>query len=332
LLKDRRIEVIAGAKNVRIDSWVGIFDLRTRASIRLEDLNMNQLKTILLLGTLTAILIGIGGAVAPGMIWLFVAIGVVMNVGAYYMSDKIVLRMHGARAVSREEAPDLHAMVEELTQRANMPMPKIAVIEDDQPNAFATGRNPAHGVVAVTTGITRILSRRELRGVLAHELGHIQNRDILIQTIAAVMGTVISGVANMLQFAAIFGGSSRDDEEGGSPLGALVLAIIAPIAATLVQLGISRSREYLADEAGARISGDPDALASALLKLQAASQRIPTSHPVPATASLFIVNPLAGLGGLTKLFSTHPPIEERVARLREFAENMPLSDRNSIRG
>lgn len=287
----------------------------------------NQFKTVLLLGVLSALLIGIGSAVAPGLLWLFVALAIAMNVGAYFYSDRLVLRMHGAREVTREEAPELHTMVEELADRAGMPKPRIAVIQDDQPNAFATGRNPAHGVVAVTTGITRLLSRRELRGVLAHELGHIQNRDILIQSLAAVVGSVISGVANALQFGALFGGSSSDDEEG-SPAGGLLLAFVAPIAAMLVQMGISRSREYLADEAGARISGDPEALASALLKLQRAAEHIPAANPAPATASLFIVNPLAGFERMSRWFSTHPPIEDRVARLREIADRIPLSVAN----
>jgi heat shock protein HtpX len=281
----------------------------------------NQLKTVLLLGVLSALLVGIGGAVAPGLLWLFVAIAIAMNVGAYFFSDRLVLRMHGAREVGRDEAPELHAMVEELADRAGMVKPRIAVIEDDQPNAFATGRNPEHGVVAVTTGITRLLSRRELRGVLAHELGHIQNRDILIQSVAAVVGSAISGVANALQFGAQFGGSSSDEEDG-SPVGGLALAILAPIAASLVQMGISRSREYLADEAGARISGDPEALASALLKLQRGAEAIPAAHPAPATASLFIVNPLAGFERMSRWFSTHPPIEDRVERLRAIAERM----------
>jgi heat shock protein HtpX len=281
----------------------------------------NQLKTVLLLGVLSALLVGIGGAVAPGLLWLFVVIAIAMNVGAYFFSDRLVLRMHGAREVGRDEAPELHAMVEELADRAGMVKPRIAVIEDDQPNAFATGRNPEHGVVAVTTGITRLLSRRELRGVLAHELGHIQNRDILIQSVAAVVGSAISGVANALQFGALFGGSSSDEEDG-SPVGGLALAILAPIAASLVQMGISRSREYLADEAGARISGDPEALASALLKLQRGAEAIPAAHPAPATASLFIVNPLAGFERMSRWFSTHPPIEDRVERLRAIAERM----------
>ncbi|MBL8768329.1 MAG: zinc metalloprotease HtpX [Planctomycetes bacterium] len=281
---------------------------------------LNQAKTVLLLGVLSAILVGIGGAVAPGSLGVFIVLAVVMNVGAYFFSDRIVLRMHGAKEVDANEAPELHRMVEELAQAANIPKPRVAIIEDPQPNAFATGRNPKHGVVAVTTGILGILSRRELRGVLAHEIAHIQHRDILVSSIAAVLGSAISGIAQMLQFGALFGGSSQDGEEEGGGGGGLALALIAPIAAMLVQFGISRSREYLADEGGAKLSGDPEALANALLKLHHAATAIPTEQPVPATASLFIVNPFAGaLQSLGRWFSTHPPVEERVRRLLELA-------------
>lgn len=281
---------------------------------------LNQAKTVLLLGVLSALLVGIGGAVAPGSLGLFLVLAIVMNVGAYFFSDRIVLRMHGAQEVAPEQAPDLHRMVEELAQAANIPKPRVAIIDDPQPNAFATGRNPKHGVVAVTTGILQILSRRELRGVLAHEIAHIQHRDILVSSIAAVLGSAISGIAQMLQFGALFGGSSQDGEEEGGGGGGLALALIAPIAAMLVQFGISRSREYLADEGGAKLSGDPEALANALLKLHRAATEIPTEQPVPATASLFIVNPFAGaLQSLGRWFSTHPPVEERVRRLLELA-------------
>ncbi|MBK6939622.1 MAG: zinc metalloprotease HtpX [Planctomycetes bacterium] len=281
---------------------------------------LNQAKTVLLLGVLSALLVGIGGAVAPGSLGLFLVLAIVMNVGAYFFSDRIVLRMHGAQEVAPDQAPDLHRMVEELAQAANIPKPRVAIIDDPQPNAFATGRNPKHGVVAVTTGILQILSRRELRGVLAHEIAHIQHRDILVSSIAAVLGSAISGIAQMLQFGALFGGSSQDSEEEGGGGGGLALALIAPIAAMLVQFGISRSREYLADEGGAKLSGDPEALANALLKLHRAAAEIPTEQPVPATASLFIVNPFAGaLQSLGRWFSTHPPVEERVRRLLELA-------------
>jgi heat shock protein HtpX len=234
---------------------------------------------------------------------------------AYFFSDKIVLRMHRAQPIAEHEAPRLYAIVRDLSMRAEIPMPRVFLIPSPQPNAFATGRNPAHGVVAVTDGILQLLTERELRGVLAHELGHIKNRDILVSTIAAAVAGAIAYIANMLQWTAIFGGAS-DDDDGGSPIAALALAIVAPIAATLVQLGISRSREYLADETGARLSGDPDALANALEKLDRAAHVVPPMTTQPSTASLFIVNPFSGTRGLVSLFSTHPPMQERVRRLR----------------
>lgn len=282
----------------------------------------NHVKTILLLGFLTTMLVAIGGFVSPSLLPLFIVLALAMNVGAYFWSDKLVLRMHGARELGPEEAPDLHRMVDTLAQRAAIPRPKLYLIEDAQPNAFATGRNPEHGVVAVTTGLLSILDRREVTGVLAHEIGHIQNRDILIQSVAAVIGSAISGVANALQFGALFGGSSGDDEEEGSGAGGLALAFIAPIAAMLVQFGISRSREYLADEAAAKLTGDPESLASALLKLESVASQVPAATPAPATASLFIVNPLAGVARMSRWFSTHPPIAERVERLRAMDAEM----------
>lgn len=281
----------------------------------------NHVKTIMLLGLLTTLLVAIGGFVSPSLLPLFIVLALAMNVGAYFWSDKLVLRMHGARELGPEEAPDLHRMVETLAQRAAIPRPKLYLIEDAQPNAFATGRNPEHGVVAVTTGLLSILDRREVNGVLAHEIGHIQNRDILIQSVAAVIGSAISGVANALQFGALFGGSSSDEEEG-SGAGGLALAFIAPIAAMLVQFGISRSREYLADEAAARLTGDPEAMASALLRLESVASQVPAATPAPATASLFIVNPLAGIERMSRWFSTHPPIAERVERLRAMDAEM----------
>jgi heat shock protein HtpX len=278
---------------------------------------MNQLKTVLLLGVLSAIVVGIGGALAPGSMVVWVALALAMNVGAYFFSDRLVLRMNGARPLAREEAPGIHAMTEELAARAGIPVPRLFVIDDPSPNAFATGRNPARGVVAITTGIVRHLSARELRGVIAHEIAHIRNRDILVSTIAASLAAVVTSVANVLQFSALFGGA-QNDEEGGSAAGSLAMAFVAPIAATLVQLAISRSREYLADETGARLAGDPDALAAALESLALGTAHVPATVQ-PATASLFIVNPFAGVGGLMKLFSTHPPTEERVRRLRAMA-------------
>jgi heat shock protein HtpX len=276
----------------------------------------NQIRTILLLGVLSAVLIGFGSMLGPGTFYLFTALAVVMNVGAYFFSDRIVLKMNGAREVAPHEAPQLHAMVEELSARAGIPKPRVAVIPADYANAFATGRNPQHGVVAVTEGLMRLMSPREVRGVIAHELAHIKNRDILVSTIAASIAGAVAYIANAVQWAAIFGGGQQQDEEGGgSPIGTLALALLAPIAATLVQLGISRSREYLADETAARLTGDAEGLALALERLSRAAEVIP-SEAAPATASLFIVNPLAGAGTLLNLFSTHPPMPQRIARLR----------------
>ena len=284
----------------------------------------NQLKTILLLGAMSALLVGLGALVAPSYLYLFGALALLMNLGAYFFSDRIVLRMHHAREVGPHEAPDLHAMVADLSARAGIPKPRLFVIPEEQPNAFATGRNPAHGVVAVTQGIVRLLDRRELRGVIAHELAHIRNRDILIASIAAAAASVISYVAHALSFGALFGGSSQnDDGESNSPLGGIVVALVAPLAATLVQLGISRSREYLADATGAEISGDAEALARALLKLEHASEVVPVSEPAPATASLFIVNPFGPMETAARWFATHPSTAERVRRLREILRSSP---------
>lgn len=277
---------------------------------------MNHIKTMVLLVLLTLILIWAGAAFGgkQGMtIALIFALG--MNFFAYWFSDKIVLRMYGAREVTETEAPGLYSIVRRLTQKAGMPMPRVYIIEEDQPNAFATGRNPNHAAVAVTTGIMRILSQEELTGVIGHELSHIRHRDILISTIAATIAGAISYLAQMAQWAAIFG--HRDEEEGGSPVAALAMMIIGPIAALIVQMAISRSREYLADEGGARLVGNPRYLANALRKLHLASQQIPMEAN-PATSHMFIVNPLSG-GGLLRLFSTHPPIEERIARLESMS-------------
>jgi heat shock protein HtpX len=241
----------------------------------------------------------------------------VMNGISYWFSDKIVLRMYGAKEVGPQEAPDLHRMVRELALRAQIPMPKLYVIPEDAPNAFATGRNPSHAAVAVTQGIVRILDERELRGVLAHELSHVKNRDILVGTIAAAMAGAVSMLANMAHWGMIFGGRSSDDREGGHPIVALLMIIVAPIAAMLVQMAISRSREFGADATGAAISGNPLSLANALRKLQRGAESIPMEAN-PATAHMFIVNPLTG-GGLMSLFSTHPPMEERIRRLETMA-------------
>lgn len=281
----------------------------------------SHLKTLLLLGLLTAIILFLGQAMGGrGGLIIALVLALAMNFVSYWWSDKIVLRMYNAQELAPADGPWLHAVVEELSRNAGIPKPRICVIPQDSPNAFATGRNPENAVVAVTHGIMQILSPEELRGVLAHELAHIKNRDILIQSVAAVLGAAIMTIANMLQWGAIFGlGRSNSDEEGGgaSGLSAIALAIIAPIAAMLIQMAISRSREYLADETGAAISGRPLDLASALGRLDAASRQIPLEGN-PVAENLFIVNPFSG-AGVAHLFSTHPPIPDRIARLRELA-------------
>ena len=281
---------------------------------------MNTVKTVGLMTFMMVLFVAIGGALGgrSGMV-MAIMIAAVMNVGMYWFSDKLVLRMYHAQPVTEAEAPELHAIVRTLVQKAGMPMPKVYLIPEETPNAFATGRNPEHAVVAVTQGIMRILSREELAGVIAHELAHIKHRDMLTGTIVATMAGAISMLAQMAQWAMIFGGGrSRDDDEGGSPIVAIVMMIVAPIAAMLVQMAISRTREFEADKGGAGIAGSPSGLANALLKLEKGSQLVPLHDAKPATAHMFIVNPLTG-GGLLKLFSTHPPIEERVKRLNEMA-------------
>ena len=275
----------------------------------------NRIKTVLLLAGMTVFLIVIGRLLGgrTGMYLAFIlALG--MNFFSYWFSDKIVLRMYGAQEVTPADAPQLHQIVEELAREAGIPKPKVYIIPDDSPNAFATGRNPEHAAVAATEGIMRLLTPMELKGVLAHEIGHVRNRDILISTIAATMAGAIMILADMARFGAIFGMGSRDNEEGPGIIGVLVMSIIAPIAAMLIQMAISRSREYLADETGAHLAHNPESLARALEKLSMGVQRAPMDAS-PATAHMFIVNPLTG-SSLMNLFSTHPPIEERVARLR----------------
>jgi heat shock protein HtpX len=279
---------------------------------------MNKIKTFFLLITLTLVLIWVGGALGgkQGMtIALIIALG--MNFISYWFSDKIVLRMYGARQVTESDAPELYSIVRSLVQKAGMPMPKVYIMDQEQPNAFATGRNPKHAAVAVTTGIMRILTSEELQGVIGHELSHIRNRDILIGTIAATIAGAISYLAQMAQWAMIFGGHRGDDNEGSSPVAAFVMMIVGPIAALIIQMAISRSREYAADTGGAELAGNPRYLSGALRKLHMASQKIPM-HANPATSHMFIVNPLSGRG-LLKLFSTHPPIEERIARLESLS-------------
>ena len=280
----------------------------------------NILKTAVLMAAITALFMAIGafiGGRSGMMVALVVALG--MNFFGYWFSDKLVLRMYNAQEVDAASAPQFHAMIADLAQRAGLPMPRVYLIQEDAPNAFATGRNPEHAAVAATTGILRSLSERELRGVMAHELAHVKHRDILISTISATMAGAISMLAN---FAMFFGG--RDDEgRPANPLVGLLVALLAPLAASLIQLAISRAREFEADRGGAEISGDPRALASALQKIHAAAQVIPmaTAERHPETAQMMISNPLSGRG-LQGLFSTHPSTEERVERLLAMAGAM----------
>lgn len=282
----------------------------------------NQFRTLMLLTALTLLIVFLGKLLGGSQGMLIALIfALAMNLGTYWFSDKIVLAMYRAQTVSEHEAPELYRMVSELALQAGLPMPKVAIIPSEPPNAFATGRNPNKAVVAVTEGLLRLLTTQELRGVLAHELAHIKNRDILVGTIAASLAGAIMFIADMLRWGALFGGfRGSDDEDGGGVgiLGAMMLSIVAPLAAMLIQMAISRSREYLADETGAMISRNPLGLAAALEKLAIASHRLPMVEAKPATAHLFIVNPLSG-GALVNLFSTHPPIEERIRRLRAMA-------------
>lgn len=280
---------------------------------------MNEIKSLTLLATLTALLLWAGQSLGgqTGLVFALVMAGV-MNFGAYWFSDKIVLRMYGAQELSELDAPGLYTTVRELASRARLPMPRLYVIPEDAPNAFATGRNPQHAAVAVTEGLLRALHKDEVAAVVAHELGHVKNRDTLIMTLAATIAGALSMLANMAMWSSLFGGRSADEDDGPHPLAGLVGVLMAPIAATLVQMAISRSREFLADEAGARISGNPLALASSLRKIEVLSRRMPMHSGSPATAHLFIQSPFSG-GGLVRLFSTHPPTEDRVARLEAMA-------------
>jgi len=275
---------------------------------------MNTVKTGVLMVVLTLLLVGLGGMLGGrgGVVIAFV-FALLMNFSSYWFSDKIVLRMYRAQEVDEGAAPELYSVVRELSMKAGLPMPKVYLIPSDAPNAFATGRNPRHAAVAATRGILRILTREELTGVMAHEMSHVRNRDILIGTIAA---TIAGAISLLAQFALFFGGG-RSDENRGGILGLLVMMIVAPIAAMLIQMAVSRSREYQADKTGAELAGNPMWLASALRKLEAASKR-QTMDASPATAHMFIVNPLRG-GGMTKLFSTHPPMEDRIRRLQDMA-------------
>ncbi|MFQ5849086.1 MAG: zinc metalloprotease HtpX [Candidatus Binatia bacterium] len=283
---------------------------------------MNTLRTTILLAVLTALLVWggdlIGGRQGAVMALIFAG---AMNFFSYWYSDRMVMAMYRAREIGPQDDAELYGLVQDLAQRGNLPRPRVFVIPQQTPNAFATGRNPQHAAVAVTQGIRRILTNRELAGVLGHELAHVKNRDILVSTIAATLAGAISYLAWMAQWAMIFGGGHDRDRGSGNIFGLLVMMIVAPLAAMIIQMAVSRSREYGADEGGARITGDPLALASALRKLQMASERIPlqvNEATAEATAHMFIVNPLTG-GGLRSLFSTHPPVEERIARLEAMA-------------
>jgi heat shock protein HtpX len=278
---------------------------------------MNYLKTTFLLSLLTVFLVLLGGYFGRGNGALVaLVIAGVMNLVSYWFSDKIVLAMYHAKEATQEDAPKLFGIVADLAMKSNMPMPRVYIIQSDQPNAFATGRSPKHASVAATTGILQLLSKEELEGVMAHELSHVRNRDTLIATIAATLAGAITWIAHMLQWGAFLGGG-RDDDNRGGMAGALLMAILAPLAAMLVQMAISRSREFAADESGARLSGKPLALASALQRLESSVPRFPMGMGSPSTAHLFIVNPFRG--GIAGLFSTHPSMEKRIARLQELA-------------
>ena len=276
----------------------------------------NQLKTLLLLASLTGILLLIGSFFGRQGLTIAFVFAILMNFGSYFLSDKIVLMMYRAKEANEKEYPELYKTVREVSHLANVPMPKVYLIPTNTPNAFATGRNPKHAVVAVTEGILQLLNKDELKGVIAHEFAHIKNRDILIQTIAATIAAVISYVAFMARWAAIFGGSGRDNEQGGNVLELLALAILAPLTATIIQLAISRSREYLADESGSKFIHTQHGLINALQKLEKGVNHFPLKFGNQQTSSLFIVNPFSGKS-LFKLFSTHPSTEDRVKRLKE---------------
>ena len=283
----------------------------------------NQIRTGILLTALTIFVIFVGGLIGgrQGMVLAFV-LAAGMNFFSYWYSDKLVLRMARATPATAQDAPALYDMVASLSQKAGLPMPKIYIIPQDAPNAFATGRDPQHAVVAVTQGLIRHMSREETMGVIAHELAHVKNRDILIGSIAATMAGAIMMLASMARWSAIFGGG-RDDEGGGGFIGLIIVSILAPVAAMLIQMAISRSREYQADSTGAQIAGNPEGLAAALEKLGNFAQKRPVQTS-PSTAHLYIVNPLSGKG-VTNLFSTHPPLESRIARLRGADESSPMN-------
>ena len=279
----------------------------------------SQLKTLLLMTGLSAVLIAMGTALGgrQGLI-LALVFSFIMNIGSYWFSDRVVLSMYRAQELSPEDAPLLHQMVEDLAHKAGVPTPRLFIVPQEAPNAFATGRDPEHGVIAVTEGIMRLLPPDQLKGVLAHEMAHIAHRDILIQSMAGVLASAITAIANMLQFSMIFGGG-RDEEGHGSRLGAIAMMILGPLAASLIQMAISRRREYMADASGAQYCGDPLSLANALNNLDAYSRHIPMQAN-PATENMFIVSPLTG-DTMRRMFSTHPPMEERIANLQEMARS-----------
>lgn len=282
---------------------------------------MNYMKTTLLLGILTALLVLFGQFIGGSHgAMTFLVIAAIMNFVTYWFSDKIVLMMYRAKQVDQQAAPRLHAIVQRLAEKANLPMPKVYIVENPTPNAFATGRNPSHASVAATTGILSILTDDELEGVMAHELSHVKNRDILISSIAATIAGAITMIANVVQWGAMFGGGSRDDDDRGNMVVAILMAVLAPIAAMIIQMAISRSREYAADYAGARLCKKPLSLASALGRLDQTIKAIPMQGGSPSTAHLFIVNPFRG--GFAGLFSTHPPMEERIRRLEQLSREM----------
>ncbi len=280
-----------------------------------------RLRTWVLIAGLTALLVGIGATIGGGVFYFFIAFAVLMNVAGYWFSDKIALAASRAQPVSEQEAPELYRTIRELTERAELPMPRVYLIPSEQPNAFATGRNPKHSAVAVTQGLLHHLSPDQVRGVLAHELAHVKNRDILVASIAAMIAAAIAWIANILQFSFLFGGGDDEDNPLGF-IGALATIILAPIAAMLLQLAVSRQREYLADATGARLLGEGRPLAEALDTLERGVQAVPMQVN-PATASLYIVHPFRGTG-MANLFSTHPPIAERIRRLREYDARMGI--------
>ena len=283
---------------------------------------MSALKTALLLGALSGLLVGLGYVIGgPNLAIFALVFAGIMNFVAYWFSDKLALSMSGAKEVTREQEPKLHAIVEEVATLAGVPKPKVYVVQNESPNAFATGRSPSHAAVAATTGIMRILSDRELRAVLAHEMGHVKNRDILTASIAATIAGAISYLQTMLMWGMFLGGGSRDDRNGGNVFIALAASVVAGIAALIIQMAISRTREYAADRSGAEYTHDPEALASALGKLQTGVQIRPMeqNHQSSVASSLYIVHPFRGGGGLGSLFATHPPVEERIRRLRQMA-------------